>query len=509
MKLKRLLVILLAMILTLGTFAGCGGRQNRDDFASVDYAEGVTVDAKTSTSIEIYKDSKEGKEQIYITVQDAGYGTAWLNVIASHFVKDNPNYWVFVNADAAATSTITTTLNAGVSDSLSDIYMMGAQGWQNWALDGWIEELSDVYDAKPDGEDGKTVYEKLQPYWQTYCSTLGKAADGAKEGKYVYPWADPVTGIAYNETMFAEYNWAVPETVEELIALCEQIKEDTNGEVAPFSLYNGYAQHMVYTYWMQLSGIDGIKEFFKYSSPESWNPDTEPGAGMMGALEIFTSILGTDKKNTLAGSIGRNQTEAQLSFIRGEAAMILGASWVESEMREDIAVAENCSIRLMPYPTAKNAKTDENGNAVKVNYAAAPEVIFIPAKIEQERKDAAKVFLAYISGEKMLQLSTKYMGSLRPFEYDLEPVKEQVSDFAKDCIEIKQGSSTFTRQATSDLKLVGASDFVYNADPCSLLLIDSNMNAEKFCRQNYNLVKNTKWKQWQDDLKVKLDAANK
>lgn len=506
MKLKRIFVILLSLIFALGAFTGCRERED-DNYGSADYASGVTVDKKSSTSIEIYQDSKEGKEQIYITVQDAGYGTAWLNVIASHFVKDNPEYWVFINADAAATSTITTTLNAGVSDSLSDVYMMGAKGWQNWALDGWIEELSDVYNAKPDGENSKTVYEKLQPYWQSYCTTDGKTADGVKEGKYVYPWADPVTGICYNEKMFKEYNWAVPETVDELIALCEQIKEDTNGEIAPFSLYNGYAQHLVYTYWMQLSGIDGIKEFFSFPSPEAWNPDTQPGAGMKGALEIFTSILGTDKKNTLAGSIGRNQTEAQLSFIRGEAAMILGASWVESEMREDIKVAENCSIRLMPYPTAGGAKTDANGNALKVTYAAAPEIIFVPAKIESERKERAKEFLAYISGERMLQLSTKYMGSLRPFEYDLDAIKGEVSDFINDCIKIKQESETFTRQTTSNLNLVGASDFVYNVDPCTLLLIDSNMTAEKFCRQNYNLVKNTKWAQWQADIEIKLNAA--
>ena len=61
----------------------------------------------------------------------------------------------------------------------------------------------------------------------------------------------------------------------------------------------------------------------------------------------------------------------------------------------------NRKIPVVDFTAAIELILDENGNAIKVNYAAAPEVIFIPAKIEQERKDAAKVFLAYISGEKM------------------------------------------------------------------------------------------------------------
>ena len=508
MKFRKLFAIILVFILALGAFGGCGRSGGKDDnFEMVDYAEGVTVNKKSNTSIEVYNGTKDGKKQVYITVQDAGYGTAWLNVVASHFVKDNPEYWVFINADSAVGSTITTILNAGISDSLSDVYMMSATGWQNWALDGWIEELSDVYNSKPDGADGKTVYEKLKPYWKTYCEANGKVSDGvAQIGKYAYPWADPITGICYNAKMFEEYNWVFPETFDELVALCEQIKRDTNGKISPFSTYSGYSQHLVYTYWMQLSGIDGIKEFFSYPSPEAWNPDTQPGAGMKGALELYTTLLGSDKKNTVPGSVGRSQIEAQLSFIRGEAAMYLGASWVEAEMREDIAVSNNCTLRFAPYPYASNAKKDSNGNYIAVNYGAVPEIMFIPAKIESDRKEGGKKFLAYISGEKMLQLSTKYMGSLRPFEYDLNVVKNSVSDFVKDCIKIKENSETFIRQATSDLKLVGASDFVYSADPCSLLLIDSNMTADKYCRLNYNMVKNTKWAQWQADLDRKINA---
>lgn len=56
-----------------------------------------------------------------------------------------------------------------------------------------------------------------------------------REGVYALPYAANAAGILYNRDMFEEHGWQIPETWDEFIALCEEIK--TSG-IQP--LYLGY-----------------------------------------------------------------------------------------------------------------------------------------------------------------------------------------------------------------------------------------------------------------------------
>lgn len=500
---KALMCVLSASVVL--SAAACGNRaglnsSEKHGYQNVeqDYAKGVTVAAKGK---EVYKGTKEGKTRLKVSFVDAGFGSDWIRVIATHFVAENPDYWIFLDGDPALTTIVGTQLGAGVN--LSDIYMPLAHDWQLYAQNGWLEDLSEVYDAKADGEAGKTVYDKMIPIWQDYCIAYGKAGEG--KGKYAYPWSLGVSGIVYNDTMFQKYNWEIPETMAELVALCEQIKKDTNGSVAPFvypGLSGGYWDFMGMTHWLQSSGIEGFKKFMDFDSVEVYNPEQQPGKGKLEALEAFDSIFGYGKGNDLKGSMSKNAQEAQMNFLRQEAAMIINASWMETEMINDIP--EDVNIRFMRFPYIETAQKDSNGDYIKINYATTPDFMIVPKAIPEAQKAGAKKFLVYLSKDESLRYFTKYSSSLRPFDYDVTPVKDELSDFARDVFEIASTSENYFPMISKKWKLTPCPVW-YPTQPYSLLIFgldNGGTTPLRFCKTEYQYAKG----QWDDWMRKALPA---
>ncbi|MBR2969027.1 MAG: extracellular solute-binding protein [Clostridia bacterium] len=506
--LKKLLVLALAAMMVIGATA-CKGR-NEDDLGNSgtgssgseiggyegvenDYAEGVTI---STNGKEVYfGDSKEGKTRLKIAYVEAGFGSDWLRVIATHFVKENPDYWLYLDGDPGLTELVSTQLSAG--RNLADIYMPLAHDWQTYAINGWIEELSDVYNAKPDGEAGQTVYEKMDDTWKEYCV----ANDATGEGKYSYPWSAGVSGIAYNGKMFEQYGWQVPTTWDELLALCAKIKLDTNGKVAPFvypGLIGGYFDFLGYTSWLQNTGIEGVKDFWTFPSAEVYNPEKQPYLGVKNALESFTELFGPNTGNALKGSMSKNHTEAQLSLLRGEAAMIINGSWLETEMIRDLP--EGYEMRMMRIPYDTTAKKDENGEFVKINYGMTPDFMIIPKQAAQ--KEIAKKFLVFMAKDEMLKYFTKYTSTARPFKYDTAELRENLSAFANDCLDIYTTSENFIAVKKGPLKNINALNWYLTSSPFTLLVYgpeNDGTTPDRFVRLQYQTAKG-EWQRWLDSV---------
>ena len=491
---KRWFTCGLAAMLTIGGVA-CGGRgelneeENRGGYEGVeeDYAEGITV---SKNEKEIYKDTKEGKTRLKIAFVDAGFGSDWLRVIATHFVAENPEYWVYLDGDPGLTELVATQLEAGMS--LPDLYMPLGHDWQTYVFNGWLEEMSDVYNAKPDGEEGKTVYEKMIPSWQQYCI----ASDGTSEGKYSYPWSGGVTGIVYNGKMFEQYGWEVPTTMTELLALCEEIKTDTQDKVAPFvypGSIGGYFDFMGMTHWLQSTGAAGLNEFYSYPSAEIYNPDKQPAKGKMEALEAFTSIFGPEVDYTLKGSMSKNHMLAQRDFLNGNAAMIINGGWMETEMISELP--EGFEMRMMRIPYIETAQKDEQGNYIPVNWATQPDIMIIPKQAPQ--KEAAKKFLVYMATDAMLNYFTKYTATMRPFEYEVEGL-ETMSKFTQDCANIWKNSENFIPVETGPLANNPKVSTWIIGQPYNLLVYgmeNDGTTPSRWCKMEYLEAKG-KWKDW-------------
>lgn len=494
---KKLLILVLALAFAcsgLLGMVGCTSTAGSGVDAS-DIPEGVTITGEEGNQ-EVYDgDSKEGKSRIKISYNLSGYGSDWIVALAANFVHENPEYWVYLAGDPGLTESVSTILGSGVN--LPDIFAPLSSNWQSYALNGWLADLEDVYNAKPDGEDGKTIYEKMNSNWQTYC----EASNQGTMGKYAFPWTETVSGFVYNATMFEQYGWEVPETTAEFKALCEQILTDTNGKVKPFvypGSIGGYFDFIGTTWWLQSSGIEGLNKFYAFESADVYDPDVQPSLGKLEALQTFTEFFGPDAQDwVVTGSMSKNHTTAQLDFLKGTAAMIPNGNWFESEMKEDIAAMPNpIEIKMMRVPYMETAQKDENGEYAKINYAATADYMIIPAKAQNV--EGAKKFLIFTARDDMLQMFTKYTGSTRPFEYDLEPVMDKLSSFAKSCIDIWSTSETYFDQSGSPLYVKGYAKKFITSQPWSLLVYgpdNDGTTPQRFCAAEY-LEARGKWSEW-------------
>lgn len=487
-KLVSILLTLSLAIVMLAT-AACTPPANDDVVDAGDIPQGVTV---SENGKEVYAGTKDGKTRLKISYANTGYGSAWLQVLSANFVNENPEYWVYLDGDPGLTDSVSTKLDTGLN--LSDVYFLLASNSLNYSRSGWLEDLADVYNSKPDGENGKTVYDKMPEKWQyhswePYLNELHQ---------YVYPWTQSITGIAYNKTMFDKYGWEIPKTVPELVQLCEQIKKDTNNKIAPF-VYPGQTGgyfYMVYTWWLQSAGYDAVEEYFQFETPEVFNPDKQPEKGKLEALQAFVSLFGPDVDYSLEGSMSKNHIEAQIAFLRGEAAMIPNASWLEAEMKNDMP--DDFELRLMEAPYLETARKNPDGSYEKYAMACSPDYAIIPSKAPQ--KAAAKKFLTFISRDDMLRLFTKYAGTLRPFEYDITPIWDELTEFTKSCIEINDGARYWLETTRADMYTHGYTQtFLNTTNPFPSLIYgpksSNGTTPEAFCFGEYTYALDN-WSAW-------------
>lgn len=373
------------------------------------------------------------------------------------------------------------------SKNLSDIFMPLNSAWETYASRGWLEPLDDVYAMKPDGESGKTNAEKIDESYRVYANF--KSAEG--QHYYIMPWNDTVTGIVYNVKMFRENNWNIPETTDELEELCKKIVAEGNG-IKPFAYpgkIGGYFDYIGSTWWLQSSGIDGVKEFFEFESAEVYNLNKQPAKGKYEALNEFSRFFAIDKGYGIAGAMSKDHITAQMDFMNGKAAMIINGNWMECEMRE--SMPDGFEMGMMRVPYISTAQKDEDGNYKKVNYSTAPDYIIIPKAATN--KEGAKLFLNFMNSDEMLTLYTRETGSPRPFDYDPLAI-EGLTNFAKDILTLRNESERMFDYSRSSLWVNAHTQKYIGGQPYSSL-VRKETDARKFCNVEY-VTADEKWDSW-------------
>lgn len=466
--------------------ASCGKTNNNSTPEDAGDLSGVTYNARTG---EIYADSKDGKTAIKISYTP-GFGDTWAIQSARSFLlsEEGKDYYMILNSDSELTTSVSSKLES--ETNFSDIYFPLASNWYSYAALGQLANLDDLYSMTIPGET-KTVGEKIRGSWTTY----GKATYSGESHYYVFPGNENITGIVYNKTMFDRYGWTIPETTDDLKALCERIVQDTKGKIAPFvypgTITGGYWDFIGTNWWLQISGSDKLNEFMNFGSADVFNPmrSGSPSEGKLEMLEIFEDIVVENRaKYTLKGSASKNHLLAQVSFMQGQAAMIPNGNWIEKESLSNMTD----EYRMMAAPRPASVKAGEDGKYKTYNYTGQPDYMFIPAKAKNI--EGAKKFLAWCCRDDVLTAYTSVTGTPRPFDYDVTSC--EVSPFIESCFAIWKDSETWFEQSASKLWTSGKVRKFQTSNPYTTLLANAGtITAIGWCQTEYDSV-NKAWSEF-------------
>ena len=168
--------------------------------------------------------------EITVRIVDKGYSTEWLKRIADAYTEANPGCTVKIitSQDSGAVMSRAQSASNDADIIVSTDSMFGMQ------LDGYLYDISEVYDSTQEGYD-VSLKERMNQSIRRYFET-------AENKVYQMSWVESYSGYLYNKTVldevYGEGNYSLPNTTDELIAMCADLTTRKAGEnnIQPIAL---------------------------------------------------------------------------------------------------------------------------------------------------------------------------------------------------------------------------------------------------------------------------------
>lgn len=388
-----------------------------------------------------------GSEEGVLTIEcyDGGYGREWLDVIAEDFSAEY-GCKVEIKMSTSVAADVSNQVKSG--RNMKDIYIsQSGLIWDEYARDGLLADLTDVYEAEVSKLDGTKI--KIKDYMFDFVPKMfsRQRLYGVTENKpWAMPWGCITLGLVVNtdilaatkhKTTTSEWTegdaWTTAElqaSVDNLILYYSELS--LSDDQAALGLSEQEIHHLlypVYSWWAQYQGVHEMNaqndvhygsfyDFWNAESSDIWKQE-----GIVKALEALQSlVINTQTKDynykKTGGYLANNFKELnlqdiELRFMQGKYATMIAGSFLESEAK--VFNQSGMKYELIPFPNIDGAQTKADGSTVTVSYNTVGECMIVPAKAAN--LDLAKKFLAYMCNEKYLLDFTKKTGTLRPFNY--------------------------------------------------------------------------------------------
>ena len=352
-----------------------------------------------------------------------------------------------------------------------------------------LEPLDDVYNATPEGQD-HAIKDKMSQNLYDYLKT---------EDGHVYQMSamDSVSSLVYNADVLDEFlgegKWEVPNTTEELWAICDRLNEIGKGVADKTSedmVYSFVTSSQLLYYWDYLGNVwwaqyDGYESYLNYFEGKYWDEEKETWEmgpainntdGRSIALNETAKMLSTGRGYMHADCKDMGYKQAQQVLIgqgfgrnRAKAAFMVNGDWLYTEMSGALA-SQPADIRMMKPPilsdlidilpdgsVADDAELSALIDAIDAGSTAlqgdgyevtqpdfdrvkeARSMIYsatynypvcIPNYISDTQKQLAKDFLVFYFSDATQKLIAEYNGgTAAPYGY--QPETDSMSDFLK------------------------------------------------------------------------------
>lgn len=502
MKLKKILTTALACTFVagaLGSFSGCGA----------------------------------DKDTMYISVVNVGYGAKWLHELVKGYKVHNPDAKIEVDDSYVGSRDKEFLSELESEESDTDLYFSRSAMYVYMEESGWLTDLTDFYQAENPYDNGRKVASKLHPDIMRDISMTLK--DG-KAHQFTVPWVQDCLGLLYNEAIFNKFNFTLPNTTDELIALARTIKntswngsEAENGKLTPFvdSGDNSYWSILVEDFITQYEGAEAMQG--EYGFWNGYDPDGERYTaniltydGILETYEVIHDLISVENGFVHPDSMDLNFTQAQGYLIDTDYGVCMqpNGAWIQREMEGDYSASE-VKLKMMKTPIISSIvnKLEYRNNGAKMTDEMLSSVIsaidngattyegvsandmarliqarntmfswtaghvgYIPSY--SDKKDMAKDFLYYMTSDEGQRIFTKATkGCTQPYGYDYladEETSSAMNDFMKSIYARVKGSSQYMFEIAKDpLFNHGGVTLSYNWEGTTMLQAFASDPGEK------------------------------
>lgn len=461
---KRKIVVLLVIILTLSCFSGCFRRDEIEEYDPT-------------------------KTYLYIGNYDGGLGDEWLNCLAEEYMELHDDVVIKINNDKDKYADAT--LLERMDDYGNDMYFVNAVTYSNYVGRGKMLDITDVVTENLDGEN-ESIEDKMNSTLKEYYKT--------DDGKYyAVPFFDSIFGTVYDVDLFeqeglyfnengnlmcddssstvksagpdgnpaTEYDNGLPATFTEWKELVYTMSRGLS--IIPYiwtGEYTYYRYRYLTSIWADYEGksnfdlnmtFDGIYTFDGDSEPTEITVENayllQKQQGKKYALDYAEHIIRNGLYVTSSFDSTNTHMMAQRSYLLSaesdnRVAMILEGGWWENEAKDffDTMAADSGSqyaygtrrFAFMPTPKSDDGKSADGTTLIS---STGNSVAFITANTSVA--DLAKDFLRFVHTDHGLRTFTRMTGAIRPYDYELQNEDlNEMTHFAKNMWEIYRSEDT-------------------------------------------------------------------
>lgn len=232
-------------------------------------------------------------------------------------------------------------------------------------------------------------FEGVKNIKQSYLDMEKELEFTPHEGIYGLPYAANAAGILYNEDMFVEHGWEIPETWDEFIALCDTIEEEG---IVP--IYLGFKDTWTcLAPWNALAV--GLTDSDVYNQVNKGNTTFEKEYKEV--AEKMKMLINYAEPNPYAYSYN----DACTAFARGEAAMYTIGSYAVPQIK---SVNPDMNINSFTFPANESKEDNVLNSGIDLNFSVMKE--------SSEKKEAIYEVLSFLYEDETIQIYLDDQGGI-------------------------------------------------------------------------------------------------
>lgn len=334
--------------------------------------------------------AEESKGKIKVAAIETAYGADVWRELTKQFTEDT-GVEVELIIDKQLEKVIGPSMQAGDFPDVIHLALNRKEALtEQFVNEHQVEELTDVLTMKIPGEE-KTVQEKLLDGIISDSSSSNPYADGKT---YLAPMFYAPCGLFYNEGLFEEKGWKLPETWDEMWELAE------TSEKEGISLFTypsaGYFDALLFALMYEAGGQSFFFDATHYKEG-AW--DTEAGKKVFNVIEQLSKHT-----NPITPSQANQQdfTLNQQLVLDNKALFMPNGTWVVGEMAE-APRADGFKWGMMALPAL-----EKGGDRYSFTFL---EQAWMPKGAEN--KELGKEFISYLYSDKAAGIFAKH-GAVQP-----------------------------------------------------------------------------------------------